>query len=145
MSYLESKIEQVMGKTKIKRRDFILATLVGLTGVGLQATGLLPLRAFMRKRSIADLHFVDFDALRGERFQLFGPGGQPDIVQLDVVKPSTRSQACFSLAFCAAKGLDIGQGNYTFAHPKLGLFDLFIVPAQSVTHEERYIAIINRL
>jgi hypothetical protein len=49
------------------------------------------------------------------------------------------------LAFCTANGLEIAQGNYTFAHSKLGLFDLFIVPAQSVTHEERYIAIINRI
>ena len=37
------------------------------------------------------------------------------------------------------------QDTYTFAHPALGRFDLFIVPAQAVDHEARYIATINRL
>ena len=37
------------------------------------------------------------------------------------------------------------QDTYTFAHAALGRFDLFIVPAQAVDHEARYIATINRL
>ena len=37
------------------------------------------------------------------------------------------------------------QDTYTFAHPALGRFDLFIVPAQVVDPEARYIATIDRL
>ena len=52
---------------------------------------------------------------------------------------------CFSLAFSGPKGQAFPQGAYTFAHPQLGRFDLFVVPAMSVAHEERHIGIINRI
>ena len=51
----------------------------------------------------------------------------------------------FALTFCSPKGANIAQGVYTFAHAQLGAFDLFIVPTQPVAHEERYIAIFNRI
>lgn len=134
----------------LTRRIFLLGALVAGGG---WATGRLAWPGRWRPRAIADLHLADFEALRGERFRLYGRDGLPTPVHLDVVKNATlaSSQAstarpeCFSLAFCAAKGLAMAQGTYTFAHPTLGFFELFIVPAQPVTHEERYIAIINRL
>lgn len=52
---------------------------------------------------------------------------------------------CFSLAFCGPKGQAFPQGTYTFAHPQVGYFDLFVVPTMAVDYEERHIAIINRI
>src|SRR4051794_39737851 len=99
--------------TPLERRACLLGA---LGGIGLWAAGRFALNGFMRKRSIADLRFADFNALRGERFQLYctgGISGQSNIVQLDVLKPSSYRvvktaaprQECFSLAFCAPKGL----------------------------------------
>jgi len=134
----------------LKRRDFMLGA---LAGVGLWATSLFPLKGLIRKRALADLHFGDFEALLGEQFQLYSHTGLSSTVQLAAVKASpfqtTRAmspgQACFSLAFLAPKGHGFSQETYTFAHPKLGHFDLFIVPTQPVEQETRYIAIINRI
>lgn len=138
----------------LSRRGFLrtsaaFALMAGLGGKHnlLAASGLAP------KRSIADLHFGDFDALAGQSFRVYGADSLPRVVQLASVKnraPMASTAAsprheCFSLAFSAPKGEPLPQGTYTFAHPQLGHFDLFVVPTMAVAHEERAIAIINRI
>lgn len=102
-----------------------------------------------RSRTIADLHFADFDALRGDTFLVSVEDARPLSVQLDIVKrggsPATPHHEWYSLAFSGPKGQTLAQGTYAFSHPQIGRFDLFIVPAMAVDHEERYIAIINRI
>lgn len=122
--------------------------------VGLGDSGrLLAGNSLMRRRSIADLHFADFDALLGQSFLVNTIDALPRSVRLAAVKPGAAARTgaanprheCFSLAFCGPKGQAFPQGTYTFAHPQLGYFDLFVVPTMAVDHEERHIAIINRI
>lgn len=127
-----------------------------MVGLGTQSN--LPAARWLApKRSIADLHFADFNGLVGQSFRVYLSGtrvdSMPSSVKLTAVKDRTQAtnraagphQECFSLAFSGPKGQAFPQGTYTFAHPQLGRFDLFVVPAMSVAHEERHIGIINRI
>jgi hypothetical protein len=106
-----------------------------------------------RQRSLADLHFSDFETLVGHTFHVYAAAALPLSVQLAAVKWRASAAArhtgprheWFSLAFSGPRGQSFPQGTYTFAHPKLGHFDLFVVPTMTVAHEERHIAIINRI
>ena len=106
-----------------------------------------------RQRSLADLHLSDFEALVGHTFHVYAAAALPLSVQLAAVKWRASAAArhtgprheWFSLAFSGPRGQSFLQGTYTFAHPKLGHFDLFVVPTMTVAHEERHIAIINRI
>lgn len=137
----------------MNRRAFLKTASAMASFVGLWTTGAFPVKALPRQRTLADLEITDFQALLGEHFQVYSQAGMPSTVQLVQVKarPSQTKQAsnlrsdCFSLAFSAPKGHGLTQDSYTFGHPKLGQFGLFIVPAQQVAYEDRYIAIFNRL
>src|SRR5689334_8828340 len=133
------------------RRGFLKTASALASFVGLWASGALPVRAMTQQRTLAELGFTDFQALLGEHFQVYSHVGLPSTVQLVQVKarPSQTKQTdilqsdCFSLAFSAPNGHGLTQDSYTFVHPKLGQFALFIVPAQQVEYEDRYIAIFN--
>ena len=116
---------------------------------GLPGGDLLPaLTRSTRLRSIADLHAADFKAVQGETFLVQVGDGQPLPVRLDVVRQHAAVQAqqeWYALSFTGPKGQTFEQGSYLFAHPRLGRFELFVVPAMAVDHEERHIAIINRI
>jgi hypothetical protein len=126
---------------------------VGLAAVALCMTGLPAVGSFGQERSLAELHFADFNAVLGQRFSVHRLGEAPISTQLVAVKRSAFPAAgggspqtdCFALTFCSAKGGNMTQGVYTFAHRQLGYFDLFVVPTQPVDHEERYVAIFNRI
>ena len=51
----------------------------------------------------------------------------------------------FSLDFAAPEGLLLGQGTYSFSHPRLGEFAMFIVPSTRREGGQVYEAIFNRL
>jgi hypothetical protein len=135
----------------LNRRTFLrmsgaFALLAGLGGKrgAFAASGQTP------RRTLADLHFADFAALLGHTFAVYTTAATPQWVALAAVKqrtpvPATAGREWFSLAFCGSKGQTFPQGTYTFAHPSLGQFDLFVVPTMAVDHEERHIAIINRI
>jgi hypothetical protein len=139
---------------RLNRRSFLQASAMFALMVGLGGKrGMLAASGLTPSRSIADLHFADFDALVGQSFRVYVTDSLPQVVQLAVVKNCAHS-ACrvasprhewFSLAFSGAKGEALPQGTHTFAHPRLGHFDLFVVPTMAVAHEERAIAIINRI
>lgn len=133
-----------------KRRAFLLGALASL---GFLATGQRTLYAMPHQRSLAELHFEDFYKVQGELFSLSSMDGRRALLQLAAVKertfPATQvaglRQECFSLTFCGLKDEAFTQDSYQFTHPKLGTFDLLIVPTQPVDYEERYIAIVNRI
>ena len=52
---------------------------------------------------------------------------------------------CFSLLFHGPKSRPLPQENYAFSHPRMGKFDLFIVPVGQAGDVVRYEAIFNRL
>jgi hypothetical protein len=51
----------------------------------------------------------------------------------------------FSLLFHGAQSQPLGQGTYSFDHPEVGTFALFIVPIASEGGRLHYQAIFNRL
>ena len=89
----------------------------------------------------------------GQTFHVYNAAALPLSVQLAAVKWRASATVWhtgprhewFSLAFTGPTGQSFPQGTYSFAHPKLGHFELFVVPTMSVAHEERHIAIINRI
>ena len=57
---------------------------------------------------------------------------------------STPRQIQFSLVFLAPETAPLWQGIYTIDHPKLGTFNLFLVPIGKDKQGVQYEAIINR-
>jgi hypothetical protein len=51
----------------------------------------------------------------------------------------------FSLLFHGAQSQPLGQGTYSFEHPQIGSFDLFIVPIAAENGQLHYQAVFNRL
>ena len=54
-------------------------------------------------------------------------------------------QECFSLLFHGPESPLLSQGSYGFEQPKIGAFELFIVPIGRVAGAIEYQAIFNRL
>ena len=51
----------------------------------------------------------------------------------------------FALLFHGAQSQPLGQGTYSFEHPQLGTFELFIVPVAAENERLHYQAVFNRL
>ncbi len=153
MKYNQSTGRAGLYAALIKRRAFMGGAVAGLSTVALWLAGFPTGRNFGQQRSLEELHFADFNALFGQHFSIRRQGEPPIITQLVAVKKSafpaiggsSPQTECFSLTFCSAKGSQLVQGSYTFAHRQLGYFELFIVPTQAVDYEERYVAIFNRI
>jgi hypothetical protein len=52
---------------------------------------------------------------------------------------------CFNLIFVNQSGTALPQGTYTMEHPKLGTFDLFLVPGINLRYGHNSGAVVNRL
>lgn len=136
----------------LSRRRLLTSMALSPISAALWSLDQLPEFPVRQLRSIDELSLEDFQGLKGTPFQLFDSDGITIGVNLAVVKPLKYQIAgilpqrrSFSLAFTTAKGQTLPQGSYTFAHRQLGYFELFIVPAQAMQYEERYIAIVNRI
>src|SRR5215467_14338155 len=57
----------------------------------------------------------------------------------------TSTRECFSLVFNGPPSPNLGQGTFAVQHPKLGSFNLFIVPGISSGFYRHYEANINRV
>lgn len=133
-----------------KRRTFLMGALATF---GLLTTGKWTVQAMPLERSLADLHLSDFQPLQGERFTLHTAAAPSTTVQLVTAKDRTQDQGrashlgeeCFCLTFSGTTDQNITQGSYTLSHAQLGRFELFLVPAQRIGQDERYIAIIHRI
>ena len=64
-----------------------------------------------------------------------------------VAQSGTQAQnyESFSLLFHGVQFQPLGQGTYSFEHPQVGSFDLFIVPVAAENGQLHYQAIFNRL
>jgi hypothetical protein len=60
------------------------------------------------------------------------------------LRSSPRAQA-FSIEFRGPVTAALPQGEYRFEHPKIGAFQLFIVPVGRVDDELEYEAVFNRV
>lgn len=58
---------------------------------------------------------------------------------------ATTGHECFNLIFVNQSGTALPQGTYTMEHPKLGTFDLFLVPGVNLRYGHNACATINRL
>jgi hypothetical protein len=58
---------------------------------------------------------------------------------------SASTRECFSLVFTGPPSPNLGQGTFAIAHPRLGKFNLFIVPGIHSGYYRHYEALINRV
>lgn len=145
----DPQFHRLLNRRRVLQASGLFALMVGLG----DRHSLLAATGAARRRSIADLHFADFEAHVGQPFHVYTGAARPLTVHLAAAKQCSSAAArflhprheWFSLAFTSPKGQAFPQGTYAFAHPQLGHFHLFVVPAMSVGHEERHLAIINRI
>jgi len=80
------------------------------------------------------------------RFRVFAEG--TDQLELELVKVTSLSssgQVQFSIQFQGPANLVLPQHTYTFEHPIIGTFDLFLVPIGKNSVGFEYEAVFNRL
>lgn len=145
---------------KFSRRHFITlggATAAGILGFGSFAVGQKKfffaddLPAEMLADPLFGYTANDFRQYLGTEFSLMTESGAVTAV-LTSVKSSVVSRnktarnkkaECFTLSFDLPS--DAPQATYTVFHPRLGTFDLFLVPGRSNTAESRLHAVVNRI
>lgn len=96
----------------------------------------------------------EFSPYLGDQFKICSAESEPLKVELiEVTDRSPRinrddgavQQQCFSLLFQGSLDQPLRQNTYSFKHPKMGTFDLFIVPVGKDKTAMQYEAVINRL
>jgi hypothetical protein len=73
---------------------------------------------------------------------------QLELVQVTpggTVSAHAQQYGSFSLLFHGTQSQPLGQGTYSFEHPQVGSFDLFIVPVAAENGRLHYQAVFNRL
>lgn len=60
-------------------------------------------------------------------------------------KKAAAGEECFSLLFEETKGEPVAQGSYTLTHPRMGSFQLFLVPVGRGVKGHYLEAVVNRL
>ncbi len=83
------------------------------------------------------------------KFRVRGKHGDAKLtlVQVESLTPSdapSPHQECFSLLFRDGHRRPLAQDTYRMEHPKLGAFDLFLVPMANNGGPRDHVAIINR-
>lgn len=105
-------------------------TFLATAAAGLAATTLRPAALFGAEAALRDGRA--FQDLVGETFQLRGFGRRDAVdVVLDeyTERPARSSTKQFTLTFVAPGGESLREGTYAADHPRLGTFDVFIIPA----------------
>jgi hypothetical protein len=132
-------------------RRRLLAGAVGGIG-GLAVFGLLPVLEGLAGRAsgAAELNMATFARQLGTTFQVSVAAGNAVVVKLISVRPLTAVGASptgegFSLVFSGSLSNPFGQDSYRVAHPRLGRFEMFLVPVGPTGHDQRYEAVFNRL
>jgi len=94
----------------------------------------------------AGLRLTTFAALVGTRFGATVAGSHVDLRLARATKGQkvTRRGENFSLLFDGAGGAPFGQGTYTFTHPSIGSFPMFVVPVNQAA-APTYEAVFNRV
>lgn len=95
---------------------------------------------------LARLSFDDAKFLVGSKFIVHAHSGIHHFVCVKVKATdpdSTAPNRAFSMRFRPQPPVSLKQGTYTFEHPVLGQFRLFIVPSGPNPPHQHYTAIIN--
>lgn len=95
---------------------------------------------------VGDFTFATFEPLVGETFRFFAAGPAPvDVVLTEAAELPMASdrpvRAPFSLVFLGPPGTVYPQRTYQLEHPRLGSFELFVVPIGADTEGVRYEAV----
>ncbi len=95
----------------------------------------------------AGLRLSTFTALVGTRFGATVGGSHVDLRLAKATKGQkvTRRGENFSLLFDGAGGAPFSQGTYTFTHPSIGSFPMFVVPVNQAKAAPTYEAVFNRV
>ena len=133
------------------RREF----LAGCAQIALVAgAGWAPTHWFLHGNSVRALEqisFAEFQSAVGSRFSILRRSN--DSVRLELVEAklapahfaTRQSSESFSLLFRKHGAAVLSQDTYSFDHPRLGRFDLFIVPVNRRDAGARcYEAVFNR-
>lgn len=90
---------------------------------------------------------LTFTPLVQSRFQVHLDDDRPVDLQLIAAEDlgSTPTQERFSLLLSGPPDLFLPQGLYPLTHPRLGCFDLFLVPTRQGAEGFVYEAVFNRL
>ncbi len=93
------------------------------------------------------LHKATFDPYLNEIFTVHSPVvGNQEVVLVELTEKNHPGQECFSLIFRGPKEPAMNQMIYTLTHPKMGEFQLFMVPVQYGKPDGIYYqAVFNRL
>jgi hypothetical protein len=103
------------------------------------------------KVSIAGIGLEAFTSALNSRFEIgYGEAGFElelvEVVALNQTSQGGEKLECFSLLFKGGPQPPAKQATYHFAHPRLGVFDLFIAPVQGREVATGYYeAVINRI
>jgi hypothetical protein len=132
------------------RRNFLLDCSVTLLGATLIPQQLNAWFTPLKVMALDDLHFSSFAPHVRTVFQVGYEARQLDLELIDATERMGTADADerdeqFSLVFRGSKEVFLPQGVYTFTHPQIGRFDLFIVPVVSRDQSTfTYQAIFNR-
>ena len=129
--------------------------MAGCAQIALAAgAGWFPTHWFLRGNSVRALEQIslaEFQSAAGSVFSIFRRGN--DSVRLELVEAklapahfaTRQSPESFSLLFRNRDAACLSQDTYSFDHPRLGRFDLFIVPVNRGNAGARcYEAVFNR-
>ena len=126
-----------MRKGAVRRRDFLLGSLVGCGAMLGASAGSPGASAARRVRSLGTFRRRDFAELCGSEFRFDARGAGDAVMALveaapiRLTSPEHRRHArCepFSALFELRSGARLPQGTYRVSQRALGRFDLFVVP-----------------
>jgi len=93
------------------------------------------------------MNYEQFAASLNDRFQIHL--SEEKIVAVDLIEVSdfkkSAVQESFWLVFRGSNSEPLGQGTYTFVHPKLGRLEIFMTPIKQDKEGLYYECVFNRL
>lgn len=138
-------------------RAFLLRSLAGFAVLVVSPWAVAGSPARRLSQPLSGLNFESFAEELGSEFRV--PIGEPGGLALRLIraerqKPSLRSNPNgpdaafekFSLVFAGSRTHQLTQETYTFAHPRLGRCEMFIVPVGTLDPAvHKYEAVFSRL
>ncbi len=138
----------VVGGMPLSLADIALAKQAH-TASPLAAGAQIPLLGQRLVDPLSSFTMATFTEIVNTKFRVRGKHGDAKLtlVQVEGLPPSEATsphQECFSLLFRDAHRRPLPQETYRVDHPKLGAFDLFLVPMANNGGPRDHVAIINR-
>ncbi len=91
------------------------------------------------------LRLATYQPLVGDIFQIHRVGAQPLPVTLIAADTLPGAGETFSLVFRGRSNAKLEQSTYTFEHPRIGAYPLFLVPIGRAVHGQDFQVIVSRL